>query len=470
MEILNLIEEKANLLASSKSIREAIAEIVDEGSFVEVGALSFAATDSILGKSGEGVITGYGLVDGVPCYLFAQNSEVLAGGFSKAHAEKIANIYAKAASTATPVIGILDSYGARINDGISALEGYALFLGNAARFSGIAPQICVVLGQACGVISSFASLCDYCITLDKSVLATVSPAVMSGKENSKHPGEKLIGSDFAEKCGISSLTVKKADLKEAISAFLNFTVCEDDFAAEDMDGNAIYSNDVSSEQFVKALADNGEYLELNKNYGLEIKTYLLKLAGKNVGLSFAEGKLSADSIKKTARFVQMLDLFEMPYISVVSSDGLKVSLKEEEKGLSKEYAKLIYVLAAAFNVKLSVVAKCATGASYVALASKNSNFDNVVAFDGAVISPLSSDTAVEVYFADVLKTVEDKDALREKLLKTYEEEKANAIVAAKDGYVDNVIEPAFIKNYLVSALQMLLYKNDESAISGNMPL
>ena len=96
MEILNLIEEKANLLASSKSIREAIAEIVDEGSFVEVGALSFAATDSILGKSGEGVITGYGLVDGVPCYLFAQNSEVLAGGFSKAHAEKIANIYAKA--------------------------------------------------------------------------------------------------------------------------------------------------------------------------------------------------------------------------------------------------------------------------------------------------------------------------------------------------------------------------------------
>ena len=470
MSNFDLATEKENIRSSSAKIRSLIGKIVDEDSFVEIGAFSFSSCELIDGNAAEGVVTGYGTVDGIPCYVYAQNGEVLGGGFSKAHAEKIANLYKKAGATGTPVIGILDSLGARVGEGVGCLEGYAKLLSCVAGFSGVAPQVCVVAGNACGVVSSVASLCDVTFALKNACVSTLSPSVMSGKENSRLSGEKLIGAEHALERGIATKIVSEDELKANILKFFELTVVENEGEVSDENGNGDIAQGVNGLDLVKLVADNGEYFEMYEGYGKNVTTALIKLGGFKVGVASTSGKLSTKELKKIARFEQLLESLGLPFVSLVDSDGLESSLKEEDSGLIADYSKLVYVLNNTANVKLSVACGKATGATYVALCSRETGFDNVVAWDGAVISPLATDTAVEVYFADVLKQYENKETIRKELSEKYESENANAINAAKNGYIDNVIEPEFTRNYLVSALSMLCYKDADSAVYGNMPL
>lgn len=470
MSKFDLATEKENVLSSSAKVRKLIGKIVDDGSFVEIGAFSFSSCELLGGNAAEGVITGYGTVDGIPCYLYAQNGEVLGGGFSKAHAEKIANLYKKAGTTGTPVIGILDSLGARVGEGVGCLEGYAKLLSCVSGFSGVAPQVCVVAGNACGIISSVAALCDVTFALNNACVSTLSPSVMSGKENSHVAGEKLIGADHALQSGIATKVVSEDELKDNVLKFLEMTVVDGDGEISDENGNDAIASGVNGLDLIKLVADNGDYFEMYEGYGKNAVTAFIKLGGFKVGAVATCGKLSVKELKKISRFEQLLESLGLPLISLVDSDGLDSSLKEEDNGLIADYAKLIYLLNNTSNVKLSVACGNATGAAYVALCSGNSGFDNVVAWDSAKVSPLSTDTAVEVYFADVLKKYENKENIRKELSEKYESENANAIIAAREGYIDNVIEPEFTRNYLISALSMLIYKDTDSAVYGNMPL
>ncbi len=470
MSKFDLATEKENVLQSSAKVRKLIGKILDDGSFVEIGAFSFSSCELLGGNAAEGVVTGYGTIDGIPCYLYAQNGEVLGGGFSKAHAEKIANLYKKAGATGTPVIGILDSLGARVGEGVGCLEGYAKLLSCVSGFSGVAPQVCVVAGNACGIISSVAALCDVTFALNNACVSTLSPSVMSGKENSHVAGEKLIGAEHATSSGIATKVVSEDELKDNVLKFLEMTVVDGDFEVSDENGNDAIASGVNGLSLVKLVADNGDYFEMYEGYGKNAVTAFIKLGGFKTGVVATCGKLSCEELKKIARFEQLCESLSLPLISLVDSDGLNSSLKEEDNGLISDYAKLIYLLNNTSNVKLSVACGNATGAAYVALCSGNSGFDNVVAWNTAKVSPLATDTAVEVYFADALKAVENKEALRKELSEKYESENANAINAAREGYIDNVIEPEFTRNYLISALSMLIYKDTDSAVYGNMPL
>lgn len=447
------IDGKLELLKDAKKANEKTTAyerlqlLFDEGTFVQIDEFA---------KSGEDfaeVLAGFGAVDGCPAYAFAQNSNVAGGAMSKAQAAKICKIYGMAVKTGTPVIGIYDSVGARLKEGVDMLAAFGDILLNSNNLSGVVPQISVILGPCLGTSAMIAASADVIIMSQAAQFAIGT----DGKDGS---------AESAEKEGLTHITVQ--DDKEAIAAvkqlitllpsnnlscapITDFTnAANADEALNTAAQTISEGNMADAVQVIRAVMDADSFVEIQKDFGTAFVAGLAKLGGNSVGVVASnKATIDADACSKAARFIRFCDAFAIPVVTFVDSLGF-ASLREAAK-LSNAYAE-------ATTVKVTVIIGAAYGPLYVAVAGHGANADITMAWPTAVISALAPETAVAILLNDKLKGSTDPIADRAKLVQEYKDTQASALAAAANGFVEDVIDPLETSEKVFAALDMMLGK------------
>lgn len=460
--------------AGKLTARERVEKFADAGSFVELFALVCQNED------GAGVITGYATLDERPVYIFAQDFTVHGGAMGKMQAQKITKLLELAQKTGAPVVALLDSAGVRIDEGAAAMSAYSEIYGRLARMSGVCPIISVVLGPCIGGAALITQLSDVSIIAEGvGRLMVFGPQVMAAMNGVDVKPEELGGAKLAMEQGACALVAEGEDdalrKARAVLALLpssNLEDCEI-VDTDDMD-RLIPSTDPSdADKLISAIADNGSVLELYAGYEPSVRVALARLGGRSVGFVAACGRLGAGALQKAARFVRMLDCFGLPVVNLINTEGVFVENLTKQGWLFKAQSQLLYAYAEATVPKLAVVTGDAIGQAYVAMGGK-ANADVTYAWPSAVISALTPEAAVAVLYADEVKADKElsvEDA-RAKYADEYIANVAGAVNAAKDGMVDDIIDPAHTRVTLISALEMLVSKRDSNPPKkhGNLPM
>ena len=455
--------------------RERIAQLLDAASFVELDVLNADA----------GVVTGYGLINGSPAYVYAQDFTVKGGSVGADHARKVLKVMDLAEKTGAPVFALLDTAGARLDEGIDAMNAYAQMAGRVSALSGVVPQIAVVLGQCGGIASAIAGMSDITIMSKNGALFVNGPMVVSAVAGKQIDMETLAGAQASMRSGMAQLTAETDEeaiaLARKLAGLLPVNNMDevigdtvDDINRELGDLNHIEKMD-DVRDLIHRVADMGDVVELGADFAPSMVTAIGKIGGATVGfvanqMSKDEGRLTVYGAKKAARFVSFCDCFSIPVITIVDSMGMKVSTAPQGE-LSRAGAQLLFALSEATTVRIALVVGNAVGMAYAAMASRAAS-DVVYAWPGAVISAVTPKIAVQLNSADELKAAEDPYARRAELEEKYMEDVADGVHAAKMGYVDDVIEPAQTRQMLAAALEMLSGKRESRPAKkhGNMPL
>ncbi|MBQ2816406.1 MAG: methylmalonyl-CoA carboxyltransferase [Clostridia bacterium] len=486
-EIQNdLLKRKADIVAGDKAgiekqksagkltARERIAMILDEGSFVELGALV-----KTCGVSGESVVAGYGTIAERPVYVYAQNFAVKAGAMSAAQAKKIVRVTELAKKTGAPVIAILDSAGAKIDEGIGAIDGYAEVIAAHAKLSGIVPQVAVVAGPCVGAAAIAVSMCDFVVMTEKvSALMMQGPQVISAKTGKDYTAQTLGGVAPAAKAGAAALCAESEDeaasLVKSLVSFLPSNNLEEAPAYDGEDINRdIASDGYDVANLVYQLADYGDTLELYADYGKAIYTAFAKVGGYSVGIianNPAEngGVITPEAASKAAKVIGICDSFNIPVVSLVNTEGFIIDNADVNFASIQAGAKLAYAYAEATVAKISVITGKAVGGGYAVMSSKALGADITYAWPKAAISPLNSDAAVRILYGEEIKAGKSFAQLTEE----YENGPASPFAAAETGAVDDVITPESTRAHIINAVDMLCSKREivTPRKHGNQPL
>ncbi len=459
MDKIDLLKtRREKLVENTKGIRERIFEIVDDQSFVEFDAFSFSKNDFYDEEAyGEGVITGYATLDDTPVYIVAQNVKVLSGGVSDANCKKIVKCLKKAGETGYPVIYLFDSLGVQVGEGVNVLEGIGEVLSLSSDLKGEVPQFSIVLGKLYGSFALLSANADYNFMTANSRVAYASPLVISARSGKNLPDDEVAGIKAGAKNGLTTFDIE--DLKNAreiISEILSILPAYSDRVIDtDDDLNRVAENlngEFCTKCLRKAIFDNGKYLELNKDYCPEVKTVIGRVGGiSTASLIFdtvEDGvELTLENVLKIKEFCFYVSSNGLPLITFVNTKGIKADLNTSNSPILKEIMNLVS------NLKdcriISVVDKNAVGLGYSLFLSKAMGVEYSFAYASSKISLFSGDDkAVELG--------EIKQDKLDKLQERYDEEFSNPVNAAKNGYIDNVIEPKFTRAYLISALQMMV--------------
>lgn len=464
--------------AGKLTARERVMKLLDAGSFVEMDALVSRDEDY------AGVITGYGTVQDRPVYLFAQDFTVHGGAMGAAQAKKICKALDLAQKTGAPVIALCDSAGVRIDEGAAAMNAYARIYARLTKLSGVVPVIALVLGPVVGGAALIAQLADVTIeAADVGQLMVYGPQVMSAVSGKTYDAKSLGGAQAMAEQGGVALTA--ANEEEAISLAVQLLDLLPGSNAEDApivdtdDMNRILPamDADDSDALLGAMADGASYLELYKAWGKEIRIALCRVGGRTTGLVVGnarenDGMLSPAAAAKAARFIRFCDCYSLPVVSLINSKGIAVPDAKAQSWTMITASQLLYAYAEATTPKVSVIVGNAIGQAYVAMGGK-ANADMTYAWPGAVISALTPEAAVQVLYVDELKA-DQKPALetRANLEKKFAEEVADGVAAAQAGMIDDVIDPAETRKYVIAALEMLSSKRDSHPPKkhGNLPL
>lgn len=460
MDYLGLLKDNTSkVFSQSKKIRDLLSEILDKNSFVETDV--FMSGKSFLDGSdalGEGVITGYATINDYPVCIVAQNSEVLGGSLCKAQADKILKCIKRSMDTDTPLISIIDSSGARIGEGMSVLEGYGQIISAVTELRNYVPHISVVKGNAVGLMGMYAACSDFIFMTDNSVLSAQPPMTLSANVNDVP--QKLLGNKaFAENSLLSVINYKNVkELTNKLTKVLGLLIDEIDDNEDDPNRTSDVLNTVASaDNLLSALADCESSVEMFADYAKDIKTVIATVNSVIVGIVATNGeKLNVKSIRKVKAFIKFLNEYNIPLITLLDSKGIEDGLDAEQQGLIFDSAQLIAEVSQSDIPKIAVITDNAIGFSYVALASKAIGYDYVLAFANAKIAPITSEAAASIIYSKELKQKGDPLELRTQLAEKYRLEEMNAFISAKEGYVDNIIEPALLRPYVASALTMLI--------------
>ena len=455
--------------------RERIAQLLDPASFVELDVLNADA----------GVVTGYGLINGAPAYVYAQDFTVKGGSVGMAHARKVLKVLELAEKTGAPVYAILDTAGARLDEGVDAMNAYALMAGRVSALSGVVPQVALVLGQCGGIASAIAGMSDVTIMSANGALFVNGPQVVSAVAGKDIDLNQLAGPDASMKSGVAQLVADSDEeaiaLARKLAGFLPANNMDevigdtiDDVNRELGDLNALESVD-DVRDIIKRIADMNDVIELSEGFAPSMVTAIAKIGGTAVGFianqpSKDEGRITVYGAKKASRFVSFCDCFSIPVISIVDSMGMKVSAAPQGE-LARAGAQLMYALTESGSVRIALIIGNAIGTAYAAMASRAAS-DAVYAWPGAVISAVTPKVAVQLNCAEELRTADDPQAKRAELEEKYMADVADGVNAAVKGYVDDVIEPAQTRQILAAALEMLSGKRENKPAKkhGNMPL
>ena len=478
--------------------RERIDYLLDEGSFEEIGILvTHRTTDFGMQEQkyyGDGVVTGYGTINGRLVYVFAQDFTVFGGALSETHAEKICKVMDLAVKTGAPMIGLNDSGGARIQEGVKSLGGYADIFHRNVKASGVIPQISAIMGPCAGGAVYSPAMTDFTIMVeDTSYMFVTGPNVVKTVTNENVTSEELGGaSTHSTKSGVTHLTANSditclEDIKKLISYMpqnnkqkvekLPFELKDE--IREKLDEIIPDSSNKPYDMHlvIEGIIDEGSFLEIHKNYADNIIVGFARLGGRSIGIVANQpmslaGVLDVDSSKKAARFTRFCDCFNIPLLVLVDVPGFLPGTDQEWNGIILNGAKLLYALSEATVPKVTVITRKAYGGAYDVMNSKHIGADMNFAWPSAEIAVMGAKGASEIIFRKEIKESENPEQKLAEKEAEYAEKFANPFEAAQRGFIDEVIMPKDTRRKLLKAFSMLENKSvlRPDRKHGNIPL
>ena len=510
IEALNKLREQARLGGGANRIeaqhdkgkltaRERLALLFDEGALEELDPfVTHRATDFGLAEQkylGDAVVTGHGLINGRPAFAFAQDFTVFGGSLSEVVSEKICKVMDLAMKNGAPIIGLNDSGGARIQEGVASLKGYGdIFLRNTLA-SGVIPQVSVILGPCAGGAVYSPAITDFIFMVrgtgqmyitgpdvikavtgeevtHEELGGAVAQATRSGVAHFIHDSEqeclqevRRLLSFFPQNNTEDPPSLPPTDDPNRREEALLHTVPEDPAQAYNM------------KDIILKVVDNGDFLEVHQRFAPNIIVGFARMNGRGVGIvaqqpSHAAGVLDINASVKAARFVRFCDAFNIPLVTFADVPGFMPGVEQEHGGIIRHGAKLIYAYAEATVPKVSVITRKAYGGAYIVMSSKHLRGDINYVWPTAEIAVMGPDGAVNIVFRDTIAKAENPEKTRKKLVEEYQAKFATPYVAASRGYVDDVIDPRDTRPRLIRALEMLQNKRDTNPPKkhGNIPL
>ena len=451
IDLLRVRREK--LLASGSDVRKQISALTDESSFVELDAYSFSRNE-FYGEDaeGEGVVTGYATIDDTPVYVIAQNVKVLSGGVSRANCQKIVKCLKKAMETGYPVVYLFDSLGVQVGEGVGVLEGLGKLLKRASQLKGIVPQYVIVNGDVFGSAAVLAATADAVLFIEKSsVLAVNSPFVLSAKEGKNLSKEEVGGVKALAKSGLASISVASMEeAKEKILALQDILTAR--VVEADLNATLPVLNESATAENMLSVFDN--YVELGSTGCNCVKTLLGRIGGISVAAVLFDGgedgvELKACNMAKIRSFTEYAGYYSLPLVMLCNVKGIKPTMCANNSRVMKEVVEYLEYLNEVDGGKISVIYGKAIGLGYTLFASKSVGFDYTCAFANAKVALFDSVQGAQI---ELENSGADKAALSAK----YADENADPFNAAQGGYIDAIIEPQFVRQYLIASLQMLV--------------
>jgi propionyl-CoA carboxylase beta chain len=479
--------------------RERLDLLLDKGSFREADMFATHRTSDfgldqhkVLGDS---VVTGWGTIEGRLVYVYSQDFTVFGGSLGEVHAAKVCKILDMALKNGAPVIGLNDSGGARIQEGVVSLGGYAdIFLRNTLA-SGVIPQISAIMGPCAGGAVYSPALTDFIFMVrNSSYMFVTGPDVVKSVTHEEVSFEELGGAEVhASTSGVCHYVAdSEADCLGLIRVLLSFlpqnnmedppfVPSQDDRLRTETALDTIVPKDPSKpydvRDIIRLIVDDGDFFELHETYAQNIVIGFARLGGHSVGIvanqpAVLAGVLDINASDKAARFVRLCDSFNVPLVTFVDVPGFMPGTAQEHGGIIRHGAKLLYAYCEATVPKITVVTRKAYGGAYDVMSSKHIRGDLNLAWPGAELAVMGPEGAVNIIFRKELAEVEDPEARKAELVAEYREKFANPYIAASRGYLDAVIEPRHTRPRVINALEMLSNKRDANPAKkhGNIPL
>jgi propionyl-CoA carboxylase beta chain len=479
--------------------RERLDLLLDPGTFNELepfithqGDEMGIATEEYLG---DGVVTGYGQINGRTVYLYAQDFTVYGGTLSEMQSKKICRVMDLALRNGVPIIGLIDSGGARIQEGVRSLGGYAEIFRRNAQYSGVVPQISVMLGPCAGGAAYSPALTDLIIMVRKSsFMFLTGPDVIKGMTGEVIDAEKLGGADVhMSVTGTAHMATDTeqqalAATRHALSYFPSNNVenppliqTTDNPLRMDIELNQIIPLDAyqpySMHRVIELVVDKNSFLELQPAWAGNAITGLARLGGHSVGIvaqepSVMAGVIDIDASDKMSRFVRLCDCFNIPLVTFVDSPGFLPGSHQEYGGIIRHGAKLLYAYSEATVPKITVITRKAYGGAYVVMGSKYLGTDVTYAWPSAEIAVMGAEGAVNILFKKKIESSENQGAARKELVDDYRERFNNPYFAARVGYIDDIIEPRETRPKIIASLAALRdkYSSAPPRKHGNIPV
>lgn len=481
--------------AGRKTARERIKLLLDPGTFVEIDKfVTHTSTDFGMEKTkflGDGVVAGYGKIDGRIMYVFAQDFTVFGGSLSRANANKITKIMDLAMKMGAPVIGLNDSGGARIQEGVESLAGYADIFYRNVRSSGVIPQISAILGPCAGGAVYSPAITDFIMMVkETSYMFVTGPDVIKTVTNEEVTMEELGGAmTHNRKSGVAHFMADDDDqammmIRELMSFLPSNNMedpprkpCTDDMNREIPKLDTIVPDDPNKpydmKEIILSVIDNGHFLEVQPHYAQNIIVGFARICGRPIGIvanqpQVLAGVLDIDSSTKAARFVRFCDAFNIPLITFEDVPGFLPGTTQEFGGIIKHGAKLLYAFAEATVPKITLITRKAYGGAYDVMSSKHIGADYNFAYPTAEIAVMGPDGAVNIIYRNKIENDEHKA----QVVQEYRDNFASPYKAAELGYVDEIIYPHNTRKKLAQALEMTANKSDTNPPKkhGNIPL
>ncbi len=479
--------------------RERLSVLLDPASFVEVDRfVSHRCTNFGMEKNktpGDGIITGYGKINGRTVFIYSQDFTVLGGSMSRTTANKICKIMDLAAQNGAPVIGINDSGGARIQEGVEALGGYGDIFFRNTRSSGVIPQISAIMGPCAGGAVYSPSLTDFTFMVkDTSYMFVTGPEVIKTVTHEEVTKEELGGAEtHNKKSGVAHFATDNDKhcmlmIRELMN-FLPSNNMEDPPHIETQDHPARLIPSLNEfipdnskkpydmKELIQKVVDDEFFYEVQPFYAQNIITGFARLNGHSVGIvanqpQVLAGCLNIDASRKGARFIRFCDAFNIPLVSLVDVPGFLPGTDQEWNGIITHGAKMVYAYSEATVPKITLITRKAYGGAYIVMSSKHIGSDVNLAYPNAEIAVMGAEGAVNIIFRKQINSAKDPEKERTSVIEDYEQKFNNPYVAAELGYIDEVIEPSHTRKRIIESLEMLLNKKERLPVKkhGNCPL
>lgn len=479
--------------------RERLDLLFDEGTFVEMDMFVTHRCHNfdMAGKKapGEGVVTGYGQVNGRLVFAFSQDFTVLGGSLGEYHANKIVKVQEMAMRMGAPIVGLNDSGGARIQEGVTALSGYAKIFYNNTIASGVVPQISVIMGPCAGGAVYSPAITDYIFMVDKtSQMFITGPQVIKTVTGEDVSAEQLGGAMTHNSVSGNAHQIAAND-EEAIMQvrdLLSYMPSNNletapEFATDDDPNRLIPEfNDIIPEnpnkaydmyEVIRKIADDGKIFDIMPHYAKNIITCYIRVNGQSIGVvanqpKFGAGCLDINASDKAARFIRRCDAFNIPLLTLEDVPGFLPGTDQEYGGIIRHGAKMLYSYCEATVPKITMILRKAYGGAYIGMCNKELGADLVLAWPTAQVAVMGAAGAANIVFKNDIKNAEDPAAKRQEKIAEYEEAFNNPYRAAELGYVDDVIEPATARQRIASGFDMLKSKRESLPAKkhGNIPL
>ena len=457
------VSELRAVLSKGSAASKLINGLYDDGTFVQLGAFikrnTTAADEGDGASEFEGVITGYGAVDGRLVFAYVQDSSRMKGAFGEAQAKKICAIYDMAMKAGAPIIGVFDSNGAKIEEGVMAIASYAKVMKKASDASGFIPQIAVVNGVCAGSAAAVAAMCDFVVASDKAEMYITSPFVT----------KLAAGVTVAANNGTVDVVCAENELAAKVKQLIEFLPqnAEDEAIVENSDDLNRLTPEVEAllgknkmNDIITSVADNGKVLEVAKDYAPEMICAFISVGGYSCGVvasnpAVKNGALTPAGADKAAGFVNLCSQFGIPVITLVDSIGTEATAENENAAYASAIASLAFSYAQAESALVTAIVGKAYGVAGAVLGSKSVGADVVYATENAEISALAPEAAVSFLYADEIKGAEKPEQARQEKLAAWKDEYASPVEAARLGEIDDVIVAAELRQRICTAIEMM---------------